>query len=170
MCDHVGKSSLEDILLLGSEALYLVSEPVAIAELDQVSGWTKRLHESLMAYRERYGMGRAIAAPQIGISRRLIYMHVDGVETVIINPMLTFPDEETMLVWDDCMSFPGLLVQVKRFVRCRLDYIDRDLNPKTLYFEGDLSELIQHEYDHLEGILATMRAEDSKAFKMIFRP
>ena len=65
------------------------------------------------------------------------------------------------------MCFPNLLVHVKRFKNCLLNFKDRDLQPRQLALSGSLSELIQHEYDHLDGILATMRALDSFPFRLI---
>ena len=69
-------------------------------------------------------------------------------------------------VLDDCMSFPDLLVRVKRHKRCIIYYKDLDWNDCSMELEGDMSELIQHEYDHLDGILATLRAVDERAFVM----
>jgi len=65
---------------------------------------------------------------------------------------------------DDCMSFPGFLVKVERFKRCIVTYYDMQWRKQELHLEGDLAELIQHEYDHLDGITATMRAIDEKSF------
>lgn len=117
-----------------------------------------------MEFRKRYGAGRAIAAPQIGVMKRLIYMNIDK-PVVIINPELSDFSKEMMEVWDDCLCFPNLLVKVKRHNRCKLLFYDLDWNKLTWSLEGDLSELIQHEYDHLEGILATQRAIDMKSFR-----
>ena len=89
---------------------------------------------------------------------------------MFINPTLEFLDGETMEVLDDCMSFPGLCVKVRRYRRCWVRYLDELRQPQTLLLEGDLSELLQHEYDHLDGILATMRAVDRKAFVLTSRP
>jgi peptide deformylase len=117
----------------------------------------------MMDFRRRYGAGRAIAAPQIGVMKRLIYMHIDK-PVVFINPVLQDLNEEMIEVWDDCMCFPELLVKVKRHKICTVQYHDSDWNQKTMGLEGSLSELIQHEYDHLDGILAVSRAIDSKSF------
>ena len=65
-----------------------------------------------------------------------------------------------------CLCFPGLLVKVRRNRRCIVRYRDENWQVQELACEGYLSELIQHEYDHLNGILATMRAVDGKAFVM----
>lgn len=72
-----------------------------------------------------------------------------------------------MDVLDDCMSFPGLCVWVRRHKRAILTYTDSDGNEQEMALEGDLSELLQHEYDHLDGILATMRTKDNNSFVMM---
>jgi peptide deformylase len=65
------------------------------------------------------------------------------------------------------MSFPGLCVRVRRYKRCVISFLDKNFLPCEMHFCGDLSELLQHEYDHLDGILATMRAVDNKSFYMM---
>lgn len=87
---------------------------------------------------------------------------------LFINPRLTFPDAETIEVLDDCMSFPDLMVRVRRYKRCLIHYKDEQWKDCVMELEGDMSELIQHEYDHLDGILATLRAVDHKA--LVMRP
>lgn len=153
----------KEILLLGNEELYEVSAPVE--EGENVSDIINDLHDTLMDFREKYHAGRAIAAPQIGVKKRMIYMYIDK-PTVFINPVIEFPDEELMEVLDDCMYFPGLYVRVNRHKRCILKYFDENWKRCELRLEGNLSELLQHEYDHLDGILATMRAIDNKSLKM----
>ena len=64
------------------------------------------------------------------------------------------------------MSFPGLRVRVRRYRHCILRYRDQDWQERELRMDDQMAELIQHEYDHLDGILATMRAVDSKSFVM----
>lgn len=150
------------ILLLGEERLYQKSSPVKQEQLPELAQTIEDLRDTLLAYRTRYGAGRAIAAPQIGVFSRLIYCNIDH-PVVLINPELTFPDSEQMDVLDDCMSFPGLLVWVRRFRRCVVTYQDETFAWNRWELEGDLSELIQHEYDHLEGVLATQRAENDRA-------
>lgn len=154
---------IREILLLGNPRLYQESRPVENGELEYIKAVVHDLHDTLMDFRNKYGIGRAIAAPQIGILKRLIYMHLKE-PVVFINPELTYLDDEYMEVWDDCMSFPDLIVKVKRHKNCRLTYKDKDWNDQEAYLTGDLSELIQHEYDHLDGILATMRAIDSRSY------
>lgn len=151
------------IRLLGDEQLYEMSEEVRREEVHLVERTIIDLHDTLMDYREKYGAGRAIAAPQIGVKKRIIYMFLEK-PVVFINPSLEFHDSELMDVLDDCMSFPGLFVKLKRHKRCAIKYYDESWERCTLELEGDLSELLQHEYDHLDGILATMRAVDNQSF------
>ncbi len=154
---------VREILLLGNPKLYEVSSPVEPYELPELAPVIRDLHDTLMAYREKYGAGRAIAAPQIGVQKRLLYMHIDE-PVVFINPQLTFVGDEQMEVMDDCMSFPGLLVRVMRHKICKITFRDLAWQPREMLLAEDLSELLQHEYDHLDGILATMRAMDNKSF------
>ncbi len=135
----------------------------AVAEMPALKAVVDDLHDTLMAFRARYKAGRAVAAPQIGVAKRLIYMHIDH-PTVFVNPVLEERSEEMIELWDDCMSFPDLLVRVRRHRSCKIAYRDLDLNEQSMPLEGDLSELLQHEYDHLDGILAVSRAVDGQAF------
>ena len=153
------------ILLLGDENLYDVSREVRREELPEILRLREDMKDTVLAYREKYGVGRAIAAPQIGVKKRVIFRLLDT-ETLFINPVLEFPDEELYEVMDDCMSFPGLLVKALRHRRAVIRYKDEDWNDRELHLEGDMSELLQHEYDHLDGILAVMRAKDHKSFVM----
>ena len=153
---------VKEILKLGDPKLYEVSAPITLSDMSSVKEWVADLHDTLMDYRKTYGAGRAVAAPQIGIQKRLLYMYLDK-PYVFINPVMEFPDDEMYELLDDCMSLPGLIVKVRRHCRAKLRYLDMDLQQKEMELEGDLSELLQHEYDHLDGILATMRAVDNKS-------
>lgn len=155
---------LQDLLLLGDPRLYEVCAPVVKDELPQVVAWVADLDQVMKEIRHKYHFGRAIAAPQLGIMKRLIYMHIDR-PVVYINPELTFLSEEMFELWDDCMSFPHLLVRLKRHKSIKIKYLDAHWMPHEDILEDDLSELLQHEYDHLDGILCTMRAIDDKSFK-----
>lgn len=151
------------ILLLGDPVLYGCCEPCRKEELPELITIKQDLCDTLLAYRAKYGVGRAIAAPQIGVQKRVIYRHLDT-PILFINPRLEFPDGEMVEIRDDCMSFPGLRVRVMRHKRCVIHYKDERWHDQTLQAEGDMAELLQHEYDHLDGILATMCAIDNKSF------
>lgn len=157
--------TIHDILQLGDPRLYEVCEPVLESELYHVSSWVQELHESMEDIRRVYGFGRGIAAPQLGIMKRLFYLNLDR-PYIIINPELKNLSDEKFELWDDCMSFPNLLVNVKRHQSLTLTYIDENWEQQEWEVSGAISELIQHEYDHLNGILCTMRAIDGKSFKL----
>ncbi|MDL2258073.1 peptide deformylase [Eubacteriales bacterium OttesenSCG-928-K08] len=154
---------VREILLLGDPRLYEICPEVLPEEAPNLTDAVCDLHDTLMQFRATYGAGRAIAAPQIGIQKRLLYMCIDK-PFVFINPVLTFPDDEMMEVMDDCMSFPTLYVKVLRHKRMRIDYRDMEWQECFLELEGNLSELLQHEADHLDGVLATMRAIDNRSY------
>lgn len=157
--------AVKEILLLGNPRLYEVSSEVSRGERDEIPDIVADLHDTMMDFRDRHGLGRAIAAPQIGVMKRIIYMNT-GEPAVFINPHLTNMSAEEMEVWDDCMSFPNLLVRVKRHRSCRIEYLDIEWEGRSMDLEGDLSELLQHEYDHLNGILAVERAIEGRSFAL----
>ena len=156
---------VKDILLLGNPKLYETCAPVEPTELESLKPVITDLHDTMMDFRKRYNRGRAIAAPQIGVMKRLIYMHIEN-SVVFINPIFKDNSDEMMVVWDDCMSFPDLLVKVRRHQSCTIVYKDMDFNEQQMQLVGDLSELLQHEYDHLDGILAVSRAIDPQSFAL----
>lgn len=154
-----------EILLLGNPNLYRKSIEVDEAALGDIKRVIDDLHDTIMDFRAHYNFGRAIAAPQIGVFKRVIYMHI-GTSIPIINPRLVDMSDEMIEVWDNCMSFPDLLVKLRRHARGKIIYRDLDWNEQSLVLGGDLAELLQHEYDHLDGILATQRAIDDRSFAM----
>jgi len=156
-----------DLLLLGEPLLYQVSEAIKPEELKEVKSWVHDLHEVMEDIRRKYNFGRAIAAPQLGNMKRLIYMNIDK-PLIFINPKIISKSEEMFEVWDDCMCFPNLLVKVLRHKTIEIEYLDENWKLQKSVFENDLSELFQHEFDHLEGILCTMRAIDNKSFRWRF--
>ena len=157
--------TVREILRLGDPQLYEVSKPVQHSELELLKPMIADLHDTMMAFRQTWGAGRAIAAPQIGIMKRLIYMHIDR-PVVFINPQFEDKSEAMFEVWDDCMSFPELLVNVKRHESCQMVYRDMDWQQQSIYLAGDLAELLQHEADHLDGVLAVSKAIDARAFAL----
>ena len=156
---------IREILLLGDPKLYEVSVPMEKHELDTIVGLVQDLHDTLLDFRRRYGAGRAIAAPQIGVMKRLIYMHIDR-PVAFINPVLDARSEAMIEVWDDCMCFPDLLVKVRRHRSCRMRFKDGNWIDQEIRLEDDLSELLQHEHDHLDGTLAVSRALDGESFAL----
>lgn len=160
-----GSYGVSDLLLLGDPLLYQVCDKILHQELTQVKDWVEALAQVMSAIRDRYQFGRGIAAPQLGIMKQLVYIDVDDHPMVMINPVITETSDEMMELWDDCMSFPNLLVRVRRHRQIEVTYQDHDWKWCKATFRDDMSELLQHEIDHLHGTLCTMRAIDQKSFK-----
>ena len=156
---------VQKILQLGNPTLYETCKAIQKSDLKTIPPIVQDLHDTIIAFQHRHKVGRAIAAPQIGIMKRLIYMHIDR-PVVFINPLLDQKSPEMMTLWDDCMSFPDILVKVRRHTRCRITYRDLNWTEHQTHLEGDLSELLQHETDHLAGILAVQRAVDNRSIAL----
>lgn len=154
------------ILQLGNPLLWQPSTAVADHRDPEVEALARDLEETLAAFRAVHGVGRGIAAPQIGVLRRVIFIRMQptGFAGPLINPRVVWAADEKIELWDDCFSFPRLLVKVRRSKRVRVAYLDREGEAQTIDAEGDLSELLQHEIDHLDGILAVQRAISPRAF------
>ncbi len=121
---------LNDILLLGDPRLYEKCEPVLQADLPLLKGWVANLDNVMKEVREKYNFGRAIAAPELGIMKRLIYMKIDK-PVVFINPEFSRLSEDMFELWDDCMSFPNLLVRVRRHRSLTINYLDENWEPQA---------------------------------------
>ena len=149
-----------EILQLGNPLLWQRSAPVAEIAATDTQAIIRDLSDTLAGFRERTGFGRGIAAPQIGALERIIFIRMQptGFTAALVNPSIIWSSPERMELWDDCFSFPDLMVRVSRAVRVRVDYQDERGARQSVEAEGDLSELLQHEIDHLDGILAVDRA------------
>ncbi len=156
--------NLKDLLQLGDPRLYEVCENIRYEELEQVKIWVADLHQVMEEIRAKYKFGRGIAAPQLGVMKRLIYLNLDR-PIVMINPELENVSNEMFELWDDCMSFPNLLVKVRRHESLTIRYLDENWETQEWTVTGAISELIQHEFDHLNGVLCTMRAIDNQSFR-----
>ena len=157
--------AIRQILQLGDPILWQPCEPVLEEALAEVKDVIADLHDTLFEFRKVHGFGRAIAAPQIGVSKRIVYMFIDE-PVAFVNPVLDELSEEMLELWDDCMSFPDLLVRLRRHRSCRITYRDAEWTHREQVLEGDLSELLQHECDHLDGVLAVSRAIDETSFSL----
>jgi peptide deformylase len=150
------------ILQLGDPLLRTVSEPVS--QPDEAMPIFEDLRATLHEFRRTHGFGRGISAVQIGKPQRLIYIEFEGATYAIRNPGFEFQSEAKFRLWDDCFSFPGLLVHLERSQSVRVRYEDEEGKVRLIEAAGPLSELLQHEIDHLDGILAIDRALDRESF------
>ncbi len=151
----------KEILLLGNPVLRTICEPVHHFSDAVVQTTIDDLRDTLADFKQTHGFGRGIAAPQIGMTQRIIFIDVDK-PLALINPRITHRSRNTMMIWDDCFSFPDIVVKVERNESIHVEYRDESGTKQTLEAEGGLSELLQHEIDHLDGVLAIDRAIDSK--------
>ncbi|MCM2317155.1 MAG: peptide deformylase [Thermoanaerobaculia bacterium] len=152
------------ILLLGDPRLRIRSEEVVDFEQPEFRGACAGLAATLASFRARHGFGRAISAPQIGVALRLIAVNLGDGPRFVVNPRVTARSAESFTMWDDCMSFPGLLVRLRRDRSVTLRYHDETgIECEWPRMELAASELLQHEIDHLDGVLAIDRAIDRDA-------
>ncbi len=149
------------ILLLGDPALRTPCKPVRDVRSSRVQAIVSDLADTLGEFRRSHGFGRGISAPQIGHSDRIIFIDSEY-RGPLINPRITHRSQELFRLWDDCFSFPDILVEVHRHLAVTVAYTDLDGHRRTLQARGAMSELLQHETDHLDGILAIDRAVDSR--------
>lgn len=156
--------AVNDILMLGNPLLHKESAPVSPEELPGLIPAINEMFDTIIEFRKMYATGRAIAAPQLGLAKRIVCLNIDN-PVEMINPVVTHLSDEVFEVWDDCMSFPNLLVRLKRHKSLTLKFFDMNWNTHTWHLQDNMAELIQHEYDHLNGILATQRAIDDKSFR-----
>ncbi len=148
------------VLTLGDPRLGVTCAPVEDVREPAFRHEAERLVAALEAFRAAHGFGRGIAAPQIGISKRFIAVRMDGRTDVLVNPEITAARAESFTLWDDCMCFPDLLVRVRRHLGLTLRWTDLEgLERVREIHDPAFAELLQHELDHLDGVLALDRAE-----------
>lgn len=155
--------TIHRIRLLGDPVLRARCEAIANPGSAAVRMIADDLRETLRDWQSRFGAGRAIAAPQIGAPIRIVHVEMDQPWT-LLNPEIVDIGTDDFLVWDDCFSFPNLLVRVQRAWRVRVRYQDLKGDWREVELEGDRAELLQHEIDHLDGVLAVDRAHGADPF------
>src|SRR5262249_49285047 len=111
--------AIRRIIQLGDPLLRRISAPVLEAESVLAD-----LRDTLHEFQRTHGFGRGISAVQIGEPVRVIYMEFEGKPYSLINPEFDFLSEEKFRLWDDCFSFPDLLVWLERSATARLHYTD----------------------------------------------
>lgn len=155
--------TIHRIRLLGDPILRTKCERIAKPGSAAVRVIVDDLRETLRDWQSRFGNGRAIAAPQIGAPVRIVFVEMDR-PWALINPEIVDIGTEDFSVWDDCFSFPNLMVRVQRAYRVRVRYEDVKGTVHEVDLVGDRAELLQHEIDHLDGVLAVDRAHGADPF------
>ena len=157
--------SIRPVLLLGNPLLRSLCVRVRQYNTPDLRALVRDLADTLHDFRRRNGFGRGIAAPQIGDNRRVLVIEAGGESggaRAIVNPEIVRSSRQMMTLWDDCFSFPDLAVKLKRHLSVEVRYRDPEGKEHLLKARGALAELLQHEIDHVNGILALDRAVDSK--------
>jgi peptide deformylase len=157
--------AVRSILQLGDPRLREVALLVEDPSPPAITTLANDLADTLARWRAATGYGRGIAAPQLGVPQRVIFLQLPGEEPwLLINPEILERSEEKIVVWDACLSFLSIFMQVERNREITVRY--RCMKGESHEFRaGDdrnLSELLQHEIDHLDGILAVDRITDLK--------
>ncbi|HTL75437.1 MAG TPA: peptide deformylase [Casimicrobiaceae bacterium] len=161
--------TIHRILLMGNEHLKQVSSAVD----DPTSPETKRLVDDLLDTINAVD-GNGLAAPQIGINRRVVVYRVPPHRipagsrqqpipwTTLVNPVLEPQGDEKRPIWERCQSLPNLYGRVPRYNRIKLTFTALDGSTHSRFAQGFHAMLLQHECDHLDGILYPMRMTDMR--------
>lgn len=157
--------AIRPILQLGNPILRDRCARVPDPRAREVQEVVRDLADTLAHSRAETGYGRGIAAPQIGSSQRVIFLQLPGEKPwPFINPEIVWRSDDKIVVWDACLSFLSIFMKVERHREIRVRY--QNLQGVTVEVdaseERNLSELLQHEIDHLDGILAIDRVTDVK--------
>jgi peptide deformylase len=144
--------SIRPILIAPDPRLKAVSEPVARVD-DEIKKLVDDMLESMYA-----ADGIGLAAIQVGVPRRVLVMDLAQKEgrrepQAFINPKILWASDETTLVQEGCLSVPDIWEDVERPSRIRAEFLDRDGVLQTIEAEELLATCLQHEMDHLNGIL-----------------
>jgi len=157
--------AVQKVRQLGDPVLREMCKEVQDASAPGIRALVEDLEDTLAFWRKTTGYGRGIAAPQIGVLQRVIFLRLPGEDPwPLVNPQIIERSAERIFVWDACLSFLSIFMQVERNREITVQY--QDLQGKRHEVRAgelrDVSELLQHEIDHLDGILCIDRVTDLK--------
>ena len=153
------------VLQLGNPTLREKCARVGDPNSPEMRNLVRDLADTLAYWRAETGYGRGIAAPQIGVPQRVIFLKLPEAEPwPLINPEIIRRSEEKIVVWDACLSFLSIFMQVERHreITVRHQTPQGETVEVVADEKNNLSELLQHEMDHLDGILAIDRVTNLK--------
>jgi len=161
--------AVREVLRMGHPVLRDKSKPVEKTGTAELRALISDMKETMAAQN-----GAGLAAPQIGVSQRVVIFGVtsnprypDAEEvpfTVLVNPKLTFITREVDQDWEGCLSVPGMRGVVPRYTQLRYTGTDEEGNPIDRVATGFHARVVQHEVDHLDGILYPQRMTDMSTF------
>jgi len=157
------------VLKMGDSILLRVAEPVRWFDTPELLGLIQDMFDTMEALN-----GAGLAAPQIGVSQRVVIFGVDGnprypdaeavPATVLINPAIEILTDQVEEGWEGCLSVPGMRGLVSRHTYLRYRGFDQHGKPIDREARGFHARVVQHECDHLDGILYPMRLQDMRRF------
>lgn len=157
------------VLRMGDPRLLQVARPVESFGTPELRELIADMEDTMHALN-----GAGLAAPQIGVGLRVVifglssnprYPDAEPVpRTVLVNPLITPLDEELEDGWEGCLSVPGMRGLVPRHMRLRYSGFDAEGNAIERTVEGFHARVVQHECDHLDGVLYPMRIRDLRNF------
>lgn len=161
--------AVREVLKMGDPRLLQVADPVAEFGTDELRALITDMFDTMEACN-----GAGLAAPQIGFCRRVI---VFGIEenprypdaeqvpvTILINPEIIIGSLEKESGWEGCLSVPGMRGKVERYASIRYRGFDPEGNPVDREAQGFHARVVQHECDHLDGVLYPSRISDMRNF------
>lgn len=157
------------VLKMGNPLLFSQAKPVDITQLESIKNFISDMRDTMKHFN-----GVGISAPQIGINQRIIMYGVDNNPrypkakpiplTIMINPVFKIVDDNTMLDWEGCLSVPGLRGKISRLQKIICNGFDENGKSIEKIAEDFEARIIQHECDHLDGILFPSRIENFNYF------
>ena len=157
--------AVQKVLRMGDPRLLRVAEPVTEFNTAELDALIQDMFDTMAALE-----GAGLAAPQIGVNKRLVifgveanprYPEVEAVPTtILINPQLEALSKDMDEAWEGCLSVPGMRGLVPRYTHLRYSGYDRHGEQFSREVEGFHARVVQHEYDHLDGILYPRRIRD----------
>jgi len=153
VCERIATLPSPKILLIGEDKLRNVSVEVTDVDSKEFTESKLLLHKALADFRKEHGFGRSIAAPQIGVNQRFLAVNLGDGPFTVINPVIIWRSPKQITLWDDCFSFPWIMVRVQRHESISVQFKTDD-GSEVIWKEMDRarSELFQHEIDHLDGV------------------
>ena len=161
--------AIKEVLRMGDPRLLLRAEEVTVFDTPQLQALLLDMFETMQAED-----GAGLAAPQIGANQRVVIFEVENnprypdaeavPQTVLINPVITPLGNDMEEGWEGCISVPGMRGLVPRFASIRYQGFDQHGAPIDRTVSGFHARVVQHECDHLDGILYPMRIRDLKKF------
>ena len=146
--------AIREVLQFGDPALRMSARTVDDVFSTEVQQTMRDLRDTLHDLQRVHGKGGGLAAPQIGAPSQIIYITARGRSSFLLNPKIVEKSDEMFDVWDFCFSArAAFLARIKRHRQIAVEYQDENGAHHTEGFDDYFSELLQHEIDHLDGVL-----------------